>query len=426
MTANPHKTKKYKNKSRFKKILIAVLAVSAFLLLYLTYKTHLEAPTDDETIAPSAEHAEPEEEFVEVLLLAAGDVMVHTPQLSQAWDPDQGKYDFSPSFEYISDYIKEADIAVANLETTFGGPERGYDGYPLFNSPDELAHNLKDAGFDLICTANNHSLDSGVEGIYRTVDILEEAGLPSFGTARTPEERDAPIIARANDINIAFLAYTDSTNGIPVPQGKEHIINFIDLNSDPELEEAEAIFQEDIYNARQAGADLVAVYMHWGYEYHFEPNEWQQELANLLAGAGADMVLGSHPHVIQPMETISVSNERGEPHETFVAYSMGNFVSNQFYISGAIPTEEVEYGLVLLIQLEKELNSGEAYIKDVEYMLTWVNRDWRHRIIPLHEALAEDPGTYRISAPKYERLLPVWEKTLERLEGFAPAFHYEE
>ncbi len=361
-------------------------------------------------------------QYDEALIMATGDVMAHSPQVNQAWNPQENEYDFCPSFEYIGEYLDKADVAVANLETTLAGEERGYDGYPFFNAPDELATSLRKAGFDLICTANNHSLDHGKEGLYRTIDVLEAEGLKPFGTARSLEERNSPLIADADGIDIGFLAYTDSTNGIPVPDGKEHIVNFINLDQDPEFEETKNLFKEDIKRTKNAGADLIAVYMHWGLEYQFEPTEEQEKLAKLLAQAGADMVLGSHPHVIQPMEHIEVENKEGEKHEAFVAYSMGNFISNQHRIEGSIPTEEVKYGQVLMVNARKDLRSGEAHVEDVDYMLTWVNRNWRHRILPLHKAIEKDPEKYNIPAYQHERLEPVWEKTRERLEGYTPAF----
>lgn len=413
-----------KLKTKYKKRLISVLLVlAAFLGVYLIVGTRTEAPTDNSAGIPGDEEIREEPpEYREALLIAVGDIMVHSSQIYGALTSQGGIYDFSPSFEFISGYISEADLAVGNLETTFAGRDRGYSGYPLFNSPDELAQNLKDAGFDLICTANNHSLDRGESGLYRTIEILEKAGLRSFGTARTPRERDDVLIVDVNGINIAFLAYTDSTNGMPIPAGKDYIINYIPLDADPQLNTAREYFNRDIARAREAGADLVAVYMHWGWEYRFNQNDWQMRLAQLLAEAGADMVLGSHPHVIQPMEYITVKNDDGSYHRTFVAYSMGNFISNQFHWPPHIPTEEVKYGLVLRIHLEKEMVSGDAYINDVDYLITWVNRDWRHRVMPLHEIINASPSEYNIPGHKHNRLLPVWNNTVNRLEGFEPAF----
>jgi len=438
------KTKKKDNKKKKNNPATIVILLLIFILVaaYTIFANFIDFPFSDQfsralSILPfynedSAEEKtkekpdpiheiEEEEEDKEALLMAAGDVMVHTIQLNQAKD-ENNDYDFSPSYEYITDYLENADVAVANLETTFAGPERGYSCFPLFNTPDALAHNLKDAGFDLMCTANNHSLDMGKEGLFRTINVLRDAGLQSFGTYQSREERDTSLIVDVNGINVGFLAYTDSTNAIPIPEGKDYIVNYVGVDSEPSLESAAAIFEEDIERARNEGADLVAVYMHWGHEYQFTPHIWQEKLAESLAKAGADMILGSHPHVIQPMEFIEIEKNDGSSHEAFVAYSMGNFVSNQHYIPGAIPTEEVKYGLVLKLHLAKEAETEEAYIDKVEYMLTWVNRDREHQILPLHEAIASEPEVFKIPENKYNRLEPIWDRTLERLENFQPAF----
>ena len=425
---------------KYKIVFYILLVIAVFSASYFIYSNTLEAPDNDivdetdidngdENGNRNGEAESPDEEVIELpsssegLIVAVGDIMVHTPQLSQARDPATGGYDFAPSFEFIADYLREGDITVGNFESTFAGRDRGYDGYPLFNSPDELALNLKEAGFDILCTANNHSLDRGEQGLYRTLDILEETGIPAFGTARSQEERDAVLVQELNeDINVAFLAYTDSTNGIPVPAGRDYMINYINLDRDPSLTEAESVFRRDIGRARQAGADLVAVYMHWGYEYHFTPSRWQEELALILAKSGADIILGSHPHVIQPMDYITVEKENGEEHSAFVIYSMGNFISNQHYIPGAIPTEEVKYGILVYIYVEKDLLSGETELTDVKYMLTWVNRDWRHRILPLYKVLENTPELYHIQQHKYNRLQPVRETIGERLSGFQPVY----
>ncbi|MFY9114511.1 MAG: CapA family protein [Dethiobacteria bacterium] len=399
---------------------ILLIIISLALVFYLINNPHKAPTTVDK---PISEEPAPTTEYREALLVACGDIMVHPSQLEGAKDKQTGKYDFSPSFEFIKEYISKADLAVGNFETTLAGEDRGYSGDPArFNSPDVLAQNLKDAGFDLLATANNHSLDRGVTGLMRTLDILEEAGIKTFGTFRTLQERNTPLIVDVNGIKIGFLAYTDIINGNIIPSGQEYIINYIDLDSDPQLERAQNIIETDIATARKDGADLVAVYIHWGYEYKFLPNVWQEEMAQILAEAGADLILGSHPHVIQPMKYITTEKDDGSSHRTFLVYSMGNFISNQFHWPGVIPTEEVKYGLLMQIKLEKEMVSGDARIKDVDYLITRVNRDWQHRVIPLHLLIDSTAEAYRMPKHKYDRLVPVWDSIVQRLEGFEPAF----
>ena len=385
---------------------------------------------NDETAPPasrspqenSGETKQEEDRYpLEATILGVGDVMCHTPQITDA-RLSEGGFDFSPSFKYIAPYLEDADLAAANLETTLaGGDNGGYSGYPLFNSPDQLAYDLEDAGFDLLATANNHSLDQGEKGVDRTREVVEDAGLKAFGTARSEEERKEPLIMEANDLEVAFLAYTDSTNGIPLPGGRDYMVNLLEVNTEEGMEEARKEVEEDVNRARREGADLVAVYMHWGQEYQFEPHPSQEEQAKMVTAAGADVIFGSHPHVIQPMEYLSAENEEGEKNEALVIYSMGNFVSNQHYIPGSIPTEEVKYGLVPQVHLKKQGPDEEAEVASAEYLLTWVNRDHRYQVIPIHYLLEGTPEEYSIPGSKFERIAPVTDKIVERLDGFEPA-----
>jgi len=366
---------------------------------------------------------EKEQRPKEATILATGDIMVHSRQFNEAKERgDNADYCFSGSFKHITPYLKKADLAVANLETTFGGGRPR--GYPRFSAPDELASDLEDAGFDLLCTANNHSLDTGKEGLYRTLEVIEEENLKPFGTFRSREERDAPLLVDVNGIKVAFLAYTDSTNAIPVPEGKDYIVNLIEVDSEEGLQEAEKLIEADILTARDKGADIVAVYMHWGWEYHLPgPNPVQERLAKKVARLGGDIVFGSHPHVIQPMEFIETEKECGNTRETLVVYSMGNFISNQHKIPGSIPTEEVKYGLSVRVHLKKDKTGNSAEIDEVDYIISWVNRDHKHQVIPVHNLLDADPGEYNIPGDKlhkYERIEPVTIKTMKRLEEFQP------
>ncbi len=343
-------------------------------------------------------------------VIAVGDIMVHQTQFVQAYDANKNRYDFSPSFESITPYLQSSDLAVGNLETTLAGPERGFSAFPRFNSPDEIATALRGAGFDLLCTANNHSMDSGQKGVSRTLEIIEGAGMKAFGTARSQDERDTPLLVEENGINLAFLAYTYGTNGIPLPAGREYMVNLI--NKD--------LMHYHIQQAYQAGADLIIVYMHWGWEYRSEPSPEQKELAHFLAEAGAHIIIGSHPHVIQPMEYINTEDEHGNKHRAFVAYSLGNFISNQHRIPGAIPTHEVEYGMLLRLHLKKDTPDQAAYLDNVDYKLTWVDRAGRHRIIPLPPVTEDLPRPPFIPEGKWPEIRETTIMLQERLSRFSP------
>lgn len=244
-------------------------------------------------------------------IVFAGDAMMHAAQIEAARQPD-GTYDFSDCFAAISPYVAEADYAVVNLEAPLGG--KPYTGYPCFSTPDSYADALSDAGFDLFLTANNHCLDRHDRGARRTVDALATAGYEHLGTYRDLSQRDSilPLIKEIGGIRVAFLNYTYGTNGIN-PHGNI-VVDYIDRNK----------IADDISHARQEGAELVCVGMHWGYEYKLLPNAEQKALADFLVGQGVDLVIGSHPHVIQPMEMRTDSAGR----QSLVIYSLGNLISN--------------------------------------------------------------------------------------------------
>lgn len=286
--------------------------------------------------------------------------MSHMPQTNDAYVAETGEYDYAPMLRYAKPWVEAADLAVGNLETTFsGGPK--YSGYPAFNTPDALGYALKDAGFDLLSTSNNHSLDRRFPGLERTLNTLDEIGLAHVGTYRTQEEREENngiVIADCGGISIAFLAYSYGTNAIPVPDGKEWCMNLYNtdyltnmVTLDTELVEA------DMAAARELGCDLIAVIMHWGIEYRLTPNSYQQRLAETFVDLGADLILGGHPHVLEPYEFLTT--EAGNT--GFVCYSLGNFISSQVY-------EYTDTTVLLNIELKKDLVSGETTVEAISYV----------------------------------------------------------
>ena len=280
------------------------------------------------------------------LLSFSGDIMVHNSQLRRAWmgvdaQGDDMGYDFRPSFEWIAPYIGTADFSMGNLETTFGGPDsawikneewafREYHAYPCFTSPDALAEALNDAGYDLMGTANNHCMDSNLEGAARTLEVLASAGLPSTGTAAAG--RPEPWRGVIRGFNLSVLAWTHSVNGLVSSRGMETINVFNARGKDGRLEEMLA----DIRREAAGDSDLVILFIHWGQEYMNEPDQYQKNLADLAVRAGADVIIGSHPHTLQPIET-RVFDDDGDgplpPREVFIAWSLGNFISSQRYVA---------------------------------------------------------------------------------------------
>ncbi|MCM1451469.1 MAG: CapA family protein [Clostridium sp.] len=282
----------------------------------------------------------------EATLIFAGDAMMHEGQIVAARQSD-GVYDYSEYFQNVDSIVSSADFAVVNLETPLGG--KPYSGYPCFCAPDSYAKALKDAGFDMFLLANNHMLDRGERGLRRTVDAVDALGVKHVGAYRDVAQRDSllPLVQDVNGFKIGFLNYTYGTNGIVARHGA--VVDYIDRDK----------IKSDIAHARQAGAELLCVTMHWGVEYRLLPNNEQENLANFLEGQGVELIIGGHPHVIQPMEMRqdSLGNKR------LVAYSLGNYISN-------MKTKSTRGGAMLQVKLRRD-HDGVARVDTACYHLVF-------------------------------------------------------
>ena len=298
--------------------------------------------------------------------------------------------DLEEAYRGAAAYVADADYAVATLETTFAGTAE-YTGYPLFKSPDDLAVSLKSLGFDLINTGSNHCMDAFKGGLVRTLDVLEENGLAHVGTYRTQEERDESsgiTVAEVNGIRIAFLSYAYGTNGIPVDDFP-FVVNLIYKDYMTTLKEIDyERIDADMAAARALGADVIAVFMHWGAEYQTTPNRDQYALADHLFEQGADLILGGHTHVPEPMELRQVTDINGREKTGYICFSLGNLVSCQVDLYTNLTA-------VLNIDLEKDLGSGETVIKSVKYVPLYMmnlydfgvtDAGWRYRLLDLYAA----------------------------------------
>ena len=290
--------------------------------------------------------------IVTCTLRIVGDLMCHSTQYNYA-HVENDSFDFRGVYSEIKDFISEADISIGNLETVTAGKFKKYSGYPFFNAPDDFLYALKYAGFDLLMTANNHAIDQGAEGVERTVKQLNKYELHQTGTFISQEDKDSLRIFQVNGIRIAMLAYAEHTNGVPIPKGKSYLINLIN----------EELIAEDILKARKKGAEVVLVHFHYGPEYNREPSSYQQEVVNKTIQLGADIIIGGHPHVIQPVDYFV--SESGNLDTGFVAYSMGNFVSNQRW-------RYSDVGLILTINIAKNNYTDSVFINNVSYLPVWV------------------------------------------------------
>ena len=343
MKQRKNKKRKLNYKKLFKFIFFLVLFI--FFLFKLT--SVLLAPENNENKDIVQEPIKPDP--ITIHMSAVGDIMCHLTNVKNAYNSTSKDYDFSNVFKNIKNYTQNADVTVGNLETTFAGSSRGYTGYPTFNTPEALGKNLKDIGFDVLCTANNHSMDKGYSGIESTLNFLDEYELDHYGTARSKEEQNTILVKDVNGIKIAFLAYTYGTNGITIPSGKEFSVNLIDKE----------LIKEHIELAKQQDVDVICVSMHWGTEYRLTPHSTQEDLADFLFENGVDIILGSHPHVLEPMEKRTITLEDGTTKDGFVIYSLGNFVSGQIYAN-------TKSTVILDIQITKD-SEGKISIDSVNY-----------------------------------------------------------
>lgn len=278
-----------------------------------------------------------------------GDAMQHGPQIKAARMAD-GTYNYKGCFDYVEDDIYGADYAVVNLECPLGGAP--YTGYPAFSAPDEYAKELKHVGFDLFTTANNHCLDRRDKGLVRTIEVLDAMNIPHVGTYKNRAQRaeSLPLVVDVKGVKVGFLSYTYGTNGISV-QG-DAVVDLINRQQ----------ISRDIADARKAGAQLMCVYMHWGIEYVLQPVKEQRDLADFLVDEGVDMIIGSHPHVVEPVE-LRYSPRHGK--QVLVVYSLGNFISNQTTIDSRGGA---------MVKVRVAVDDGVPQVADVETKLFFVQK----------------------------------------------------
>ena len=321
-----------------------------------TSKQEIETEKQEEQDSSNnVQENQKEETDTTFTLTAIGDVMCHNTQYMDAYDSDTGTYDFSYVFDNISSYTKTADICIGNLETSFAGEDRGYSNYPTFNSPDSLADSLKSV--DVLSTAGNHALDMGFSGLSRTIDVLDKADISHLGTYKTQEDQDKVLIKYVKGVKIAFIDYTYGTNGISVPSDKKFCINLIDKD----------LIKKHIETAKNQNTDMIVACMHWGTEYQTKQNSEQEELADFLFQNGVNVIIGNHPHVIQPMEKRTVTLEDGSTRDGFVVYALGNFICDQ----NAVNTRD---SIILNLKITKHTD-GSITIDNYDYVPIYMYKD---------------------------------------------------
>lgn len=400
-------------KNKILKIVSSIVFLTAVVVLANTYSKrneeniYLNNGIDktgrvENSVDEKEEEAIENEEIKYIDIVSLGNLIIHQSQINGA--KNENGYDFSPSFQYIKEMVSEADISLGILEGALAGGEP--TGYPIFNSPDEVIDSLRDTGIDVVNYANNHIYDYDDEGLQRTIEITKEKGLDVLGIKSTEEEKSY-LVKEVDGVKIGFASYVFETaavngyktiNSNPVSINSENLINTFNYN---DLESFYNRIASEISAMKAEGVEFIIASMHWGEEYNTYTEATQNEIAKKLNELGVDIILGGHPHVIQPYEIIC--NESG--HSTFVIYSQGNSLSNQS--EQEIGVAESEDGIMIKFTLEKK--DGNVSLKEYKIIPTWVYKEekgdgtYYHKIIPVEEALA-NPEEYGINSDVYARL----------------------
>lgn len=401
--------KKRKNKNKY--IIILLIAVIMIVSIYMLKgneslangniqeSTTEQASTDVNIKESTTEQTSTEDATITeepktqtIIISAVGDIIYHMSQIQSAYNSDKGTYDFNRYFELIKPIIESSDIAIGNFEgTTAGTKEYAYMAYPRFNAPDEVLDAIKYAGFDVISTVNNHSIDTGKNGIIRTLEEIKKRGMLTVGTnaGSSSEYNQRVIFVEEKGIKIAFIAYTFGCNGMETlltPEELNNMVNIIDKSK----------ILQDIEYAKNNNADMITAFMHWGTEYQRDPSATQRELADFMFTNGVDIVLGSHPHVIQDSKILEYNGEK-----KFIIYSMGNFISNQRQesLDSEYPNLDnfyTEDGVIVNIEIEKNFETNQTVINQINFIPTWVNRIktaplYDYDVIPVELYLKNNP-----------------------------------
>lgn len=395
-------------------VLIAVLFVADVIVIGLCLKTPGSAKTnqkpstsqgDSDTSSSTDGTEAPTEETPQLVstatVLSTGDILMHGKVINSG-KQDDGSYNFDSIFQYVKSYSQAADFSVANLETTLCGTDNGYAyaGNPKFNCPDAIVDSLKGAGFDMLLTANNHADDTSLVGYKRTLNVVREKGLDTLGTYLSADEQKWTI-EEVNGIKIGMVCYTYSDgfsqNGYPLLNynevGENGILNYFTYDKLPEFYTQ---LQGYLDEMKAAGAEVTVVYLHWGEEYKWKtgegPNANQTAMAQKLCDMGVDVIVGGHPHVVQPVDLLTSGTDA--EHKTIVLYSMGNAVSNQRKeeMQQSEPTGHTEDGVLFCVTFAK-YSDGSVFVDSAELIPTWVNMhansgSTEYNILPLEESTA--------------------------------------
>ena len=390
-----------------KKLLLILFIILLIFIIFIFNKYNKNANTNTEnnsteTTLSNKNTKQDTAEPITFTLTSLGDTLCHNTQYWDAYNSKTDEYDFSYVYEDIKNYTLSSDITIGSLETTFAGKEKGYSNYPTFNTPDSLATALKDIGVDVVSLAGNHALDYGYTGLCRTIDVFDNIGLSHLGTYKTAEDQEKILIKDVKGVKIAFINYTYGTNGIPLPSGKDFCVNLIDKD----------FIKKQINQAKEQNVDMIVACMHWGTEYRTTANSEQKDLANFLFENGVDVILGNHPHVLEPMEKKTITLQDGTTKDVFVVYALGNFTADQ--------RDEITRDSAILNLTITKNSDGKISIDKVNYIPIYMYKNTnisthKFKILDIEKTIKdyEEGKTTSINSTVYNNL----KKQLEKIKS---------
>ncbi|MDD2377219.1 MAG: CapA family protein [Bacilli bacterium] len=336
-----------------------------------------QKPIEKEDPKPIVEEKE-EPKTYSFSLAAVGDALIHNGIYNSAYIGNN-TYDFSKMFTHIKPIISKFDLAFYNQETVIGGKNLGVSTYPNFNSPDEIGLNLLETGFNLVNLATNHTIDRGATGALYSANFWKTKDAYAVGSYASLEDRNEPVVKTINGISYSMLGYTYGTNGIAVPSGKEYLVNVYDANK----------VKEDIERVRDK-VDILIVSMHWGVEYTHIPTATQRQQAKYLSSLGVDIIIGHHPHVIQPIEFLD---------DTLVIYSLGNFISGQ-------NTEAQRIGLMAALTVNKTVDGDDVTIEITDVRGDLFYTSWKPvEVVPFNKLTDSRLYGYQSIYERYSKII---------------------
>lgn len=450
MTQNPRRRRRRK-KNHLAPVAIVLSVILVGLILVVMFmggdepkptdpiQTTTAPTTTAPTTVPPTTTEPPIVKESSFTLSAVGDMLMHMPVVNSGYYANTNSYNLDTIFTYFTDHVQSADFAVGNLETTLAGSDNGYNysGYPQFNCPDAIIDSMKTAGFDLVLTANNHSYDTRGVGLKRTLEVIRDRELGYLGTKVEADDPNFLVVER-NGIKLGLACYTYEDNSDPaikapnyITMSAEHapLINTFDYTN---LNLFYDELSDSMAQADQQGADAFVLFIHWGYEYQTTQHSIQSQIAQSLCDIGVDVIVGGHPHVVQPVELLTSTTD--ETQKTVCLYSMGNAVSNQRRQNMNLNTGHTEDGVMFSVTFSR-YSDGTVILESAECLPTWVNLHYNtetahneYNILPLDKDITDWKSAFNLTdstlagcEASYDRTMAIVGAGMEAVDAYLTA-----